>query len=127
VAVRPRRRRQPAAPAEVAAIAYDEELAGRIRALAGDEGIAEKRMFGGLAFLAGGHMAVAASGQGGLLVRVDPDDAGDLLGEHVRPMEMRGRPMRGWLRVDAEAVATESALEPWVRRGLAYARSLPPK
>ena len=84
-------------------------------------------MFGGLAFLAGGHMAIAASGQGGLLVRVDPEDAGDLLGEHVRPMEMRGRPMHGWLRVDPEGVETDRDLEPWVSRGLTYARSLPPK
>ena len=109
-------------------MAYDEDLADRVRALLESEaGIAEKRMFGGLAFLVGGNMAVAASGQGGLLVRVDPADADDLLAEpHVRPMEMRGREMRGWLRVDAEVVKGP-ALEPWVRRGVAFARSLPAK
>ncbi len=85
-------------------------------------------MFGGLAFLAGGNMAVAASGQGGLLVRVDPEETDALLAEpHVRPMEMRGRSMAGWMRVDAEGVQTDGDLEPWVKRGLAYARSLPPK
>ena len=105
-------------------MAYDEELAERIRALLADQpGVTEQRMFGGLAFLIGGNMAVAASGQGGLMVRVDPEEAEALEREpHARPMEMRGRPMRGWLRVDAEA-----ALEPWVQRGVAYARSLTPK
>jgi hypothetical protein len=111
------------------AVAYDEELAERIRELiAVEPDLSEQRMFGGLAFLVGGNMAVAASGQGGLLARVDPDDTEDLLTEpHVRPMEMRGREMRGWLRVDAESVTTDEELEAWVRRGVAYARSLPPK
>ena len=110
-------------------MAYDEDLARRIRELAGGEpGLSEQRMFGGLAFLVGGNMAVAASGQGGLMVRVDPAETDDLLGEpHARPFEMRGRPMRGWLRVDAEGVGTKGELEPWVARGLAYARSLPAK
>jgi TfoX/Sxy family transcriptional regulator of competence genes len=110
-------------------MAYDEELAERIRqALAGEQGITEKRMFGGLAFLVHGNMAVAASGQGGLLVRIDPADA-DLLTQdaHVRRMEMRGREMDGWLRVDAEAVAGTTELEQWVDTGLRYAGSLPPK
>ena len=110
-------------------MAYDEELAHRIRELiAGEPGVVEQRMFGGLAFLVGGHMAVAASGQGGLMVRCDPAETEALLAEpHAQPFEMRGRAMDGWLRVDAEGVRTERELEPWVRRGVAYARSLPPK
>ena len=110
-------------------MAYDEDLAERIRTLiAGEAGVTEKQMFGGLAFLVDGHMAVAAGGQGGLLVRIDPEDPEDLAGTpHTRPMEMRGRPMRGWLRVDAEGVRFQRQLEPWVKRGVAYARSLPPK
>ena len=110
-------------------MAYDEELAHRIRALIGGEpGVTEQRMFGGLAFLVGGNMAVAASGQGGLMVRVDPDRTEALVAEpHARPFEMRGRPLSGWLRVDAEGVRTERELRPWVERGVAYARSLPAK
>jgi hypothetical protein len=110
-------------------MAYDEDLANRIRELVGDEPhLEEQAMFGGLAFLIGGHMAVAASGQGGLLVRVEPEETEELLGKpHARPFEMRGREMRGWLRVDAEGVRTKRQLDPWVRRGAAYARSLPPK
>src|SRR4051794_33907852 len=105
-------------------MAYDEDLAERIRELlAAEPGIVEKRMFGGLAFLAGGNMAVAASGQGGLRVRVDPDETDALLREpHAEPFVMRGRGMAGWLRVDAEGVGTREQLEPWVSRGLAYAR-----
>jgi hypothetical protein len=110
-------------------MAYDEDLANRIRELiAAEAGLTEQRMFGGLAFLVGGNMAVAASGQGGLMVRVDPEDTDALVAKpHARPFEMRGRPMQGWLRVDAEGVRTKRQLEPWVRRGLAYARALPPK
>ena len=110
-------------------MAYDEELANRIRELiASEPGITEQRMFGGLAFLVGGNMSVAASGQGGLMVRVEPEATDDLLASpHARPFEMRGREMRGWLRVDAEGVRTKRQLQPWVRRGVAYARSLPPK
>jgi hypothetical protein len=110
-------------------MAYDEDLANRLRELLADEdGVVEKKMFGGLGFLIGGHMAVAASGQGGLLARVAPEDTDALLAEeHVRPMEMRGRQMEGWLRVDDEGVRATRQLEPWVRRGVAYARSLPPK
>jgi TfoX N-terminal domain len=108
-------------------VAYDEELADRIRELIPAE-TTEKRMFGGLAFLVGGHMAVAASGQGGLLARVDPIDGDKLLDRpHVQPMVLRGREMQGWLRVDADGVRTKRQLEPWVRRGVAYASSLPPK
>jgi TfoX/Sxy family transcriptional regulator of competence genes len=110
-------------------MAYDEALADRLRELVGDEdGLAEQKMFGGLAFLIHGNMAVAASGQGGLLVRVDPEQGDELIdGEQVRPMEMRGREMSGWLRVDAAAVSAPDQLEAWVDRGVSYARSLPAK
>jgi TfoX N-terminal domain len=110
-------------------VAYDEDLANRIRELIGAErDLDEKAMFGGLAFLIAGNMAIAASGQGGLLVRVDPTDTDALLSKpHTRAMEMRGREMTGWLRVDAEGAKTKRQLEPWVRRGVAYARSLPAK
>jgi TfoX/Sxy family transcriptional regulator of competence genes len=110
-------------------MAYDEDLANRIRELIADTpGVAEKKMFGGLAFLVAGNMAVAASGQGGLMVRIDPGETAALLRKpHAGPFEMRGRPMDGWLRVDAEGVRTKRQLEPWVKRGVAYARTLPPK
>ncbi len=110
-------------------MAYDEDLANRIRELiAGDPDVTEKKMFGGLAFLVGGNMSLAASGQGGLMVRVDPQDTDALLTKpHARPFEMRGRELQGWLRVDAEGLGTKRQLDPWVRRGVAYARSLPPK
>lgn len=110
-------------------MAYDEELADRIRELvAGEAHLTEKKMFGGLAFLIGGNMAVAASGQGGLLVRVDPAESDALVGKtSARPMVMRGRTMSGWLRVAAEDVRTKRALAIWVGRGSGYARSLPPK
>jgi TfoX/Sxy family transcriptional regulator of competence genes len=110
-------------------MAYDQDLANRIRELvAGEDAVTEKRMFGGLAFLVGGNMAVAASGQGGLMVRVDPDETDKLLAKpHSRPFEMRGREMQGWVRVDDEGVRTKRQLEPWVKRGVAYARSLPAK
>jgi TfoX/Sxy family transcriptional regulator of competence genes len=110
-------------------MAYDEDLANRIRELVGaEEDVTEKRMFGGLAFLIGGNMAVAASGQGGLMVRVEPGQTDALVAKpHARPFEMRGREMQGWLRVDDEGLRTKRQLEPWVKRGVAYARSLPPK
>ena len=110
-------------------MAYDEALAERIRDLVAEErGVTEKKMFGGLAFLVNGNMAVAASGQGGLLVRVDPDQSETLVKKSgARLMEMRGRQMSGWLRVDADDVRTKRQLAPWVRRGVAYARSLPAK
>jgi len=110
-------------------MAYDEDLAARIRELiAAEGGLTEKKMFGGLAFLIDGHMAVAASGQGGLMARVDPAQTDALLRKpHAGPFEMRGRPMDGWVRVAAEGVRTKRQLEPWVRRGVAYARSLPPR
>jgi TfoX/Sxy family transcriptional regulator of competence genes len=110
-------------------MAYNEALADRIRELvAGEPGLTEQRMFGGLAFLVGGNMAVAASGQGGLMVRVEPEETEALLAKpHARPFEMRGREMQGWLRVDPEGVRTKRQLTPWVKRGIAYARSLPAK
>ncbi len=110
-------------------MAYDEELASRIRDLLADEpGVTEKKMFGGLAFLVHGNMAVAASGQGGVLARVDPDEGEKLVAQGgARPMEMRGRQMQGWLRVDADDVRTKRQLERWVRRGVGYARTLPAK
>lgn len=110
-------------------MAYDERLAERIRELTAREPVAERKMFGGLAFLLGGHMSVAASGQGGLMVRVAPDQTPALLEEPgTEPMEMGGRgPMAGWLRVRPEALDEDADLGRWVERGLAYARSLPPK
>jgi hypothetical protein len=109
-------------------MAYDEVLADRLRDVLAGEELTEQKMFGGLAFLAGGNTAVAASGQGGLLLRCDPDDTDRLVGEeHVDRFEMRGRQMDGWLRVDGEAVANDEALARWARVGLDYARSLPPK
>jgi hypothetical protein len=110
-------------------MAYDEELADRIRELVGDEnGLTEQKMFGGLAFLIGGNMAIAASGQGGLLVHVDPDESDTLVETTgARLMEMRGREMRGWLRVDAEDVRTKRELAKWTKLGTGYARSLPAK
>jgi TfoX/Sxy family transcriptional regulator of competence genes len=110
-------------------MAYDEQLAQRIRDLvAGEAGVEEKTMFGGLAFLVNGNMAVAASGQGGLLVRVDPEESDTLVRESgVEMMEMRGREMPGWLRVEETQVATKKQLSAWVGRGVAFARSLPAK
>ena len=110
-------------------MAYDVDLANRVRELiAGDPGVTEKRMFGGLAFLVDGNMAVAASGQGGLMLRVDPRDTDALVERpHAHPFEMRGRAMQGWLRVDADGVRSERELESWVTRAVGYVRSLPPK
>ncbi|MGZ8593030.1 MAG: TfoX/Sxy family protein [Actinomycetota bacterium] len=110
-------------------MAYDEELADRIRELLGGEArLTEQKMFGGLAFLIGGNMAVAASGQGGVLVRVDPARSDALVATtNARLMEMRGRQMQGWLRVAAEDVRTKRQLARWVGFGATYARSLPAK
>jgi hypothetical protein len=112
-----------------ARMAYDEELANRIRELVMmEDGVSEQRMFGGLAFLINGNMSVSASGQRGLMLRVAPADTDSLLRKpHARPFEMRGRSMDGWLRVDAEGVRTKRQLAQWVARGVAYARSLPSK
>src|SRR3954449_980947 len=105
-------------------MAYDEDLANRIRELLGAEKVVEKKMFGGLAFLIGGNMAGAASGQGGLMVRCDPEQTDKLVAKpHSRRFEMRGREMEGWPRVDDEGVKTKRALEPWVKTGVAYASS----
>jgi TfoX/Sxy family transcriptional regulator of competence genes len=110
-------------------VADVDALADRIRAVLAEEpDVTEQRMFGGLAFLVGGHMAVAASSQGGVLVRADPDRSDDIVARtNATPMEMRGRPMRGWLRVGAEDVRTKRQLTRWVMIGTTYARSLPPK
>jgi TfoX/Sxy family transcriptional regulator of competence genes len=110
-------------------VAYDEKLAGRIRELLGGQpGLTEKKMFGGLAFLIGGNMAVAASGQGGLLVRVDPAQSQRLVAKsNARPMEMGGRQMKGWLRVAPDDVRSKRQLARWVELGATYARSLPSK
>jgi TfoX/Sxy family transcriptional regulator of competence genes len=110
-------------------VAYDEKLADRIRELVGSEpGLSEMRMFGGLAFLIGGNMAIGVSGQGGILVRVDPDESDELVSTtNARLMEMRGRSMRGWLRVDSKDLGTKRQLAKWVELGVAYAKSLPAK
>jgi hypothetical protein len=116
-------------PLRFTAVAYDEELAERIRKQIGDEPrLSEQKMFGGLAFLIGGNMAIAASGQGGILVRADPDESDTLVATTTaRLMEMRGREMRGWLRVDGQDVRGERDLAKWVEVGTAHARSLPAK
>jgi TfoX/Sxy family transcriptional regulator of competence genes len=110
-------------------VAYDEDIANRIRELVGGQaGLTEQKMFGGLAFLIEGNMAVAASGQGGILVRVDPAQSDALVAKTAaRPMVMRGREMQGWLRVDADDVRTKRQLVKWVDLGTGYARTLPAK
>ena len=110
-------------------MAYDEALAARIRDRIGAApDVSEKKMFGGLAFLIGGNMAVAASGQGGILVRVDPEQSDALVaGTPAEPMEMRGRQMHGWLRLRSDDVETKKQLSEWVERGVRFAQSLPAK
>ena len=110
-------------------MAYDEDLANRIRELVADQaGLTEQKMFGGLAFLINGNMSVSASGQGGLLLRVDPEETEKLVAKpHAERFVMRGRAMDGWLRVDPEGVRTKRDLERWVSHGVAYARALPAK
>jgi TfoX/Sxy family transcriptional regulator of competence genes len=110
-------------------MAYDEELMNRVREqVQGEGGLTEKRMFGGLAFLINGNLAVSASSQGGLLLRMDPVQADALINEpHAQRFTMRGREMDGWVRIDADALETDDELERWIDRGVAYARSLPPK
>jgi TfoX/Sxy family transcriptional regulator of competence genes len=110
-------------------MAYDEDLADRIRALVATErGLSEKKMFGGIAFLLGGNMAIAASGQGGILVRVDPERSDALVATTKASVAvMRGRPMAGWLRVAADDLRTKRQLAKWVGLGTAFARSLPAK
>lgn len=116
-------------PTQNEQVTYDPDLADRIREIvAVERGLIEKRMFGGLAFLIGGHLAVAAGGQGDLMVRVPPEQTDTLLGRaHVTPMVMAGRETRGWLRVDHEGVRTTRQLQSWVRRGVDYVKTLPPK
>jgi TfoX/Sxy family transcriptional regulator of competence genes len=110
-------------------MAYDEDLANRLRELLADEdGVTEKKMFGGLAFLLHGHMSVSVSGQGGVLARIEPAETDAALKKpHVSLMEMRGRTMEGWVRVAPEGVKTKRQLEPWVKRSVAYVKTLPPK
>jgi len=110
-------------------MAYDLELADRIRRLIGDDpDVAEKKMFGGLAFLVAGNMAIAASSQGGAMIRVDPAESDTLVATTSATLvEMRGRAMPGWLRVESADLRTEGQLAPWVERGTGYARSLPSK
>jgi TfoX/Sxy family transcriptional regulator of competence genes len=110
-------------------MAYDEKLAERIREqVSGEPGVTEQKMFGGLAFLLGGNMAIAASGQGGALVHVDSEESDRLVAStNARLFEMRGRAMKGWLRVDDEDLRTKRQLAKWVELGIAYARSLPAK
>lgn len=113
----------------IVAVAYDTELADRLRELVTFEpDVSEQHMFGGLAFLVGGNMAVSVSSRGGLLLRAEPEDAEELLSEpHAEPFVMRGRAMSGWLRVAPEGVETDEQLREWAAVGLNYARSLPPK
>ncbi|OBI20244.1 TfoX/Sxy family protein [Mycobacterium sp. E2497] len=110
-------------------MAYDEKLADEIREIvASERGVEEKRMFGGLAFLVNGNMSVAVSRQGGLLVRVPAEDLDKVLRrDHVGPMVMGGRDVRGWVRVDTAGLRTRRQLQVWVTRGVGYARGLPPK
>jgi len=109
-------------------MSFDGDLADRIRVLLGDRAGEEKKVFGGIAFMIGGNMAISASSNGGIIVRVDPAEGPELAATTpAEPMEMRGKPMAGWLRVAHEDVADDAALAPWVERGAAYAASLPPK
>lgn len=110
-------------------MAYDADLAERIRELlATTDGVDERRMFGGLAFLVHGHMAVCVSGQGGIMVRVPAGDTDKLLQRaHVEPMVMSGRPARGWIRVSPDGVTTRRRLQSWVDRGLRHVATLSPK
>jgi hypothetical protein len=110
-------------------VTYNQQLAARLRdILTGEPGLSEQKMFGGLAFLVHGHLAVAASREGGLLLRADPERTEELLGEpHTSPFVMRNREMRGWLRVEPDGVAVDEDLERWAEIGAGYARTLPPK
>ena len=110
-------------------MAVDQQLADRVREIVAASGeFSERKMFGGLAFMVGGYMAVAASRAGGIMVRVDPAETDAMLAKpFCRPMEMRGKPLDGWVRVDADGIATKRQLERWVARGLTYARAQPPR
>ena len=113
----------------IVTMAYDEDLANRIRELiASEDGYTEQKMFGGIGFMIDGHMAVGVSGEGGLMIHCSKEETEALLAKAgARPFEMRGREMKGWLRVDAESVSKKRALEPWVMQSVAFARALPPK
>jgi TfoX/Sxy family transcriptional regulator of competence genes len=115
--------------AMIVTMAYDEDLASRIRELiASEDGYTEQKMFGGIGFMIDGHMAVGVSGEGGLMIHCCKEETEALLAKPgARPFEMRGREMKGWLRVDAESVSTKRALEPWAMQSVAFARALPPK
>ncbi len=119
----------PQAPLYDRAMAYDQELAGRIRQLIGpDPELTEKKMFGGLAFLIRGNMAIAASSEGGAMVRVDPGQSDALVATtKATLMNMRGRDMPGWLRISSDDLRSDDEIGPWVEIGVGYARSLPPK
>jgi hypothetical protein len=109
-------------------MSFDPELANRIRALLGDRAGDEKKVFGGIAFMIGGNMAISASSNGGIIVRVDPAESAELVATTpAQLMESRGKTMAGWLRVAHEDVVDDETLAPWVERGAAYAASLPPK
>lgn len=114
---------------DTAVVAYDVDMANRLRGILADEpGVVEKAMFGGLAFMVAGHMAVSASGQGGLLLRVDPAQTDALIVDpRASRFVMRGREMDGWLRINIDAHATNNELKEWIKHGVGYARSLPPK
>lgn len=113
----------------IAAVPYDEDLAERVRELLGPEReVDEMKMFGGLGFLLSGRLAIAVSGSGGVLVRVDPSRSAELASAPgAGPAVMRGRPMTGWLRVASEQLATREALDRWVREAVAHVRTLPSK
>lgn len=108
-------------------MAHDPELAEQIKDLLGAHPWTSRAMFGGLAFMVGGHMAVAIRGEGGLMVRVDPGQGRDLVADGVSLVRMGGRSMAGWLQVDPEAIATPEQLEHWVQTGVEFASTLPPK
>ena len=110
-------------------VVYSEELAERVRErLAGESGVSEKRMFGGLAFLVGGYMTVTISGEGGLMLRVDPAQTAALLAEpNTEPVEMRGRELDGWIRIDEQGIASDADLARWTAVGVDYVRTRPPK
>jgi len=117
------------AASDTGPVAYDEHVADRIRdAVHSEQGVTEKRMFGGLAFLINGNMALSASGQGGLLLRVDRAATETLISDpHAERAVMRGRAMDGWLRIEARALVSDRELQRWVNHGVTYARSLPPR